>query len=136
MLFRKKKDKKREPLFFTYKLIEVDDAEADPVVASYTYIQAEHWRGFKRLRLSSYGYEPAEQGIAALSGKDLTGAAITLRVFGGNHVRANVLVDNHEIGTVWDYSFDQFAALRDGKINGARVEIRDGVSYLFYRMQG
>ena len=62
MLFRKKN---KEPM---------------PDVA-FTYPQSENYRGFKRIKLSSYGYKPAEDGIQALTGKDLAGSDVKLSIY-------------------------------------------------------
>ena len=54
--------------------------EPVPDVA-FTYPQSEHYNGFKRIKLSSYGYKPAEDGIQALTGKDLAGSKIKISIF-------------------------------------------------------
>ena len=115
MLF-KKKPKKEKP------------------IAVFSYTQAEHYRGFKRIKLSSYGYAPALDGIKALADADLSGSRIEASIFGGDSPRAVVSVGKHEVGTIWEHSFDKFAALRSGKVVAVRVEIRDGDAYLFYKV--
>ena len=102
--------------------------------ASYTYTQAEDYKGFKRLKLSSYGHEPAEAGIRALSDADLTGAKIKIDIFEDDYPRAVFSVGKHEVGTIWKRSFDKYTALKNGKISAIRLEIRDGESYLFYKV--
>ena len=102
--------------------------------AFYVYTQAENYRGFKRIKLSSYGHKPAEDGIRALADADLTGADIRISIYGGDSPRAAVSVGSHEAGTIWKHSFDKFASLRNGKVTAVRLEIRDGESYLFYKV--
>lgn len=115
MLF-KKKPKKEKP------------------IAVFSYTQAEHYRGFKRIKLSSYGYAPALDGIKALADADLSGADIKISVFGGDSPRAVVSVGKDIAGTVWQHSFDKFSALKNGKVSAVRLEIRDGDAYLFYKV--
>ena len=117
-LFKKKKKTEPKPV---------------PPIA-YAYTQTENYRGFKRIKLSSYGYKPAQDGIHALTGSDLTGAEIQIRVFRDDAPRCVVVVGGYEIGTVWQHSFDQFDALSTGKVEAIRVEIRDGESFLFYKV--
>lgn len=100
----------------------------------YTYPQTENYRGFKRYKLSSYGYQPAQDGIRALTGVDLTGSRIAVSIFNDDSPRAVISVDKHVVGTIFDYSFDKFSALKNGKITAIRLEIRDGDSYLFYKV--
>lgn len=100
----------------------------------YTYPQTENYRGFKRYKLSSYGHQPAQDGIRALTGVDLTDSRITVSVFGGDSPRAVISVGQHEVGTIWKHSFDKFTTLKSGKISAIRLEIRDGDSYLFYKV--
>ena len=99
----------------------------------YDYIQSENYRGFKRYRLSSYGNKSAQDGIAALSGKDLTGAEIRIAVKNVDKTECAVVsVGKREVGVIWKDSFDRFQDLKQGSIDKVRVEIRDGDSYLFY----
>ena len=102
--------------------------------AVYTYPQTEDFRGFKRIKLSSYGYKPAEDGIRALAGKDLAGSDIKLSIYMDDSPRAMVSVNGTAVGTIWKHSFDKFTTLKNGKIVAVRVEIRDGESYLFYKV--
>ena len=106
--------------------------EPVPDVA-FTYPQSEHYRGFKRIKLSSDGYKPAEDGIQALTGKDLAGSKIKISIFMDDAPRAMVSVNGTAVGTIWKHSFDKFTTLKNGKIAAVRVEIRDGESYLFYK---
>ena len=106
--------------------------EPVPDVA-FTYPQSEHYNGFKRIKLSSYGYKPAEDGIQALTGKDLAGSKIKISIFMDDSPRAMVTIDGTAVGTIWKRSFDKFTSLKNGKITAVRVEIRDGESYLFYK---
>ena len=106
--------------------------EPVPDVA-FTYPQSEHYRGFKRIKLSSHGYKPAEDGIQALTGKDLAGSKIKISIFMDDAPRAMVSVNGTAVGTIWKHSFDKFTTLKNGKIAAVRVEIRDGESYLFYK---
>lgn len=106
--------------------------EPAPDVA-FTYTQSENYRGFKRIKLSSYGYKPAEDGIQALTGKDLAGSDIKLSIYMDDSPRAMVSVNGTAVGTIWKHSFDKFTSLKNGKITAVRVEIRDGESYLFYK---
>lgn len=101
--------------------------------AAFTYPQSENYRGFKRIKLSSYGYAPALDGIKALADADLSGSRIEVSVFGGDSPRAVVSVGSHELGTVWD-RYDAFDVLRSGKVAAVRVDIRDGDAYLFYKV--
>lgn len=114
MLFRKK-PKKEKP------------------AAVFGYTQAERYRGFKRIKLSSYGHAPAMNGIRALADADLSGAVITVSIFGGDSPRAVVSIGSHELGTVWD-RYDAFDALRSGEVAAVRVEVRDEDAYLFYKV--
>ena len=100
--------------------------------AFYIYSQSEDYKGFKRIKLSSYGHKPAEDGIRALSNKDLSGENIKVSIYEGEHPRAVISVGKYEVGTIWKDSFDKFNALKSGKISKMRLEIRDGDSYLFY----
>ena len=116
MLF-KKKPKKEKP------------------AAVFSYTQAEHYRGFKRIKLSSYGYAPALDGIKALADADLSGSRIEVSIYGGEYPRAAVSVGKHEVGTIWEYSYgDVYKALRSGKVAAVRVDIRGGDAYLFYKV--
>lgn len=115
MLFRKK-PKKEKP------------------AAVFSYTQAEHYRGFKRIKLSSYGYAPALDGIKALADADLSGSRIEVSIYGGDSPRAVVSVGKHEVGTIWQHSFDKFSALKNGKVSAVRLDIRDGDAYLFYKV--
>jgi hypothetical protein len=45
-----------------------------------------------------------------------------------------VCVGQYEVGTIWKRSFDQFGALLGGKVTAVRLEIRDGESFLFYKV--
>ena len=78
--------------------------------AVFTYPQTKNYRGFKRIKLSSYGYQPALDGIAALSGTDLTGATITITVFTDDNPRAVVSEGQYEVGAIWKHSFNQWTA--------------------------
>ena len=100
---------------------------------TFTYPQAENYRGFKRIKLSSYGYKPAEDGIQALTGKNLAGSDVKLSIYMDDSPRAMVSVNGTAVGTIWKHSFDKFTTLKNGKIVAVRVEIRDGESYLFYK---
>ena len=99
----------------------------------YIYTQAEHYRGFKRIKLCSYGHAPAEDGIRKLTGKDLSGANIKIGIFEDEYPRAVVSVAGNEVGTIWKHSFDRFDDVKSGQIEAVRLEIRDGESYLFYK---
>ena len=102
--------------------------------AFFVYTQTESYRGFKRIKLSSYGHKPAMDGIHFLADADLTGAEIKISIYGGEYPRAVVSVGNHEVGTIWKHSFDKFPSLKAGKVDAVRLEIRDGESYLFYKI--
>ena len=102
--------------------------------AFYVYTQTENYKGFKRIKLSSYGYQPALDGIRRLADADLSGADIKISVFGGDSPRAVVSVGKDIAGTVWQHSFDKFSALKNGKVSAVRLEIRDGDAYLFYKV--
>ena len=115
MLFKKKPKQEKPDTFFVYT-------------------QTENYRGFKSIKLSSYGYKPAEDGIRALADADLTGADIKISIYGGDSPHAVVSVGKHEVGTIWKHSFDKFTALKNGKFVAVRLEIRDGESYLFYKV--
>lgn len=115
MLF-KKKPKKEKP------------------AAVYSFTQTENYRGFKRTKLSSYGYKPAMDGIAYLSNVDLTGAEIKISIYGGEHPRAVASVGSHEAGTMWEYNSTAFGLFKNKKVEAVRLEIRDGDAYLFYKM--
>lgn len=104
-----------------------------PLVA-YTYKQSATNDGFRRIKLSSHGYQPAMDGILALAGADLTNADITVNIFGGDSPRGVVVVDGHEVGTIWETSFDKFKQLTEGGIDSIRIEIRGNESYLFYKV--
>lgn len=119
MLFKKKK--------------KVTAPAAPKPSAVYSYPQTQNYRGFKRIKLSSYGYQPAQDGIAALSGADLSNATITISVILDEYPRAVVSVGPHVVGTIWKRNFDQFGALLDGRVSAVRLEINDGDSYLFYK---
>ena len=108
-------------------------APAAEPVAVYTYPQTKNYRGFKRYKLSSYGYEPAQVGIKWLSGSDLSDATITMSIF-MDYPRATFSVDGNVVGAIWEHSFDNFPALRDGKVSAVRLEIRDGDAYIFYKI--
>ena len=54
MLFRKKPKQEKPNVF-------------------YVYTQTENYKGFKRIKLSSYGYARALDGIKALADADLAG---------------------------------------------------------------
>lgn len=103
-------------------------------LAIFNYSQTKNYRGFKRYKLSSYGHEPAQDGIAALRDADLTDSQISISVIMDEYPRAVICVDQYEVGTIWRHSFDQFPALMDGKVSAVRVEIRDGESFLFYKV--
>lgn len=115
MLFRKKPKQEKPDVF-------------------YVYTQTENYKGFKRIKLSSYGYQPALDGIRRLADADLSGADIKISVFGGDSPRAVVSVGKDIVGTVWQRSFDKFSALKNGKVSAVRLEIRDGDAYLFYKV--
>lgn len=102
---------------------------------SYTYKQSEDYQGYKRIKLSSYNYKPAQDGIRALSGKDLTGSTIKITVVSKPGAPyATVMVGKHIVGTIFKTSFDKFTSLKNGKVDGIRLEIQDGDSYLFYHI--
>lgn len=103
--------------------------------AVFSYPQTKNYRGFKRIKLTSYGYQPAQDGIAALSGVDLTDATIDiLMVDKPGSPYAIVKVGPHHVGTIFSSNFDQFGALLSGKVTAVRLEIRDGESFLFYKV--
>lgn len=103
--------------------------------AVFTYPQTKNYRGFKRIKLTSYGYQPAMNGIAAVSKMDLTDATIDiLLVTKTDSPYAIVKVGPHHVGTIWKRNFDQFGALLDGRVSAVRLEINDGDSYLFYKI--
>lgn len=104
------------------------------VFCSYEYIQSDTYRGYKRQKLSSYAYEPAMQGVAALSGKDLTGANIRLDFINDEYPRVLVYVGPHLAGSIWDYNCDHFADIIGGNVSSVRVEVRGSESYLFYKV--
>ena len=99
----------------------------------YVYTQTENYKGFKRIKLSSYGHQAALDGIHRLADADLSGAEIKISVFGGDSPRAVVSVGKDIVGTIWKHSFDKFNAMKSGKVDAVRLEIRDGESYLFYK---
>lgn len=108
---------------------------APTAAISYKYIQSDNYRGFKRLRLTAYGYAPAMKGVKAVSKMDITGAEITINIIGGEHTRAEVYVGRHHVGTIWKQAFDEFSIFKNGKVQAVRVEIRNGnESYLFYKV--
>ena len=100
--------------------------------AVYTYPQTEDFRGFKRIKLSSYGYKPAQDGIRALTGKDLSGSKIKISIFADDNTRAVVSVDDHILGSIWE-RFDNFDLLRRGKIAAVHLVVEDGDAVLFYK---
>jgi hypothetical protein len=102
---------------------------------TYIYKQSKNYRGYKRIRLTSYNYQPAQDGIRALSGADLSEADIKITVVDKpGEPYATVMVGPHLAGTIFRSSFDRFDDLRDGKVVGVRLEVRDGESYLFYKV--
>ena len=102
---------------------------------TYKFTQAEDFRGFKRIKLSSYGYAPAQDGIRAVSAMDLTGKEIQLVVVDKpKEPYVVVLVGKHHVGTIFKHNFDKFSSLKAGKVSAARLEIRDGDAYLFCKM--
>ena len=105
-----------------------------PVGINYVYSQAENHDGFKRVKLTSYGYKPAMNGINALSGKDLSKAEIKITVIEDEYPRAVVSVKNHQVGTIFKRNFDNFNALKKGKFNHVHLVIEDGESHLFYKV--
>ena len=115
MLFKKKQKQKKPDVF-------------------YVYTQTDNYKNFKRIKLSSYGYRPALDGIRRLADADLSDAEIKISVFGGDSPRAVVSVGKDIAGTIWQHSFDKFSALKNGKVSAVRLEIRDGDAYLFYKV--
>ena len=102
---------------------------------NYIYTQADTYRGYKRIKLSSYGYKPAQDGIKAVSRMDLSGADIKIVVCDKpDSPYALVLVGKHHVGTIFKNSFDKFNDLKNGKVDSIRLEIRDGDAYLFYHI--
>lgn len=105
-----------------------------PAGINYLYSQAENHDGFKRVKLSSYGYKPAMNGVDALSGKDLSKAEIKITVIEDEYPRAVVSVKNHEVGTIFKRSFSNFDLIKKGKINQVYLVVEDGESHLFYKV--
>lgn len=102
---------------------------------TYTFTQTENYKGFKRIKLTSYGYEPAQAGIKAVSKMDLTGKDISIIVVDKpSSPYAIVKVGKHHIGTIFKNSFSDFSKLKTGKVSAVRVEIRDGESFIFYKV--
>lgn len=119
--FKKKSQQK------TQKQTERIDSEK-----SMTYKQSHSFRGFKRIKLSSYGHKPSLDGIAAFTDKDLSEATITVRVIKGENSRAEVYVDGQQVGTVWADSWTEcFEDLKNNRVDKVMVLIQDGESYLF-----
>lgn len=102
--------------------------------AIYKYTQTENYRNFKRIKLSSYGYKTAEKNIKELANKDLTDATIEIKIFDDKTPRAEVYIMRRQVGTIWPRSFDKYSSMKRGGIKGARIEIRDGDAYLFYKI--
>ena len=100
----------------------------------YVYTQTENYKGFKKIKLSSYGYQPSLDGIRRLADADLSGTEIKISIYGGDSPRAVVSVDKDIAGTIWQHSFDKFSALKNGRMSAVRLEIRDGDAYLFYKV--
>ena len=98
------------------------------------YIQSDNYRGFKRVKLSSYGYAPAQEGIKALTGTNLSGYEIrTILVDKPDSPYLIVMVGKNHVGTLFGSSFDGLNLFRNGSIKAVRLEIRDGDAYLFYK---
>lgn len=101
--------------------------------AFYVYVHSDHYRGFKRYRLSTYGHVPAMNGLRALSGKSLTGASVKLSVYEDEHPRIVVSVGKYEVGTLWAHSFDRFNDVKNGLIEKVHLELYDDGAYVFLK---
>ena len=100
---------------------------------SITYKQSHSFRGFKRIKLSSYGNKESLDGIAAFTDKDISEATITVRVIKGENSRAEVYVEGQQVGTVWADSgwAEYYEDLKNNRVDKVMVRIEDGESYLF-----
>lgn len=99
------------------------------------YIQSDSFRGFKRTKLTAYGYNPALDGIKALTGKDLKGAEITtIFVEKPKAPYLLIMVGNHHVGTLFD-NFSGLDLFRNGSVKAVHLDIKDGNAYLFYKAE-
>ena len=101
------------------------------------FTQAESFRGFKRAKLSTYGYKPIEKSLAKLKPYDFTGRSITLRGIkydGGRCLL--VLVDGNHIGTMFGKTYeDVYKAILKGKATAAYVMVNDDEKvFLFVKL--
>ena len=99
--------------------------------ASYTYTQSDDRSGFRRVKLSSYGHKPAENGIRALAGSDLSLKVIKVDIYKDAYPRAVFSIGRHELGTIWD-RYDCFKPIAKGQARAMRIEIDSGDAFLYY----
>ena len=109
-----------------------EQKKTETKASEYNYEQSKNYRGFKRVKLSSYGHKLSEAGIAVLTGSDLSDAAINIRVIADQYPRVEVRVNGNQVGTIWKRSNEEYYQwFKSGSVDKARVEISDGDSYLF-----
>lgn len=118
-------------LFKTKKSIKT--AEPVPVVLQeYTVPHAEHYDGFKRIKIATYKDARAYKGIKALGRTPIKAVTFSF-VKSGNYRPLHILANAKYIGTIWRDSWEQYYKdIKAEKIQAAHIEILDQDEVFLY----
>ena len=99
-------------------------------IITLTYQHSEHFRGFKRIHLSTYGFQPVQDGIRSIIGSPI--AVVELQLIRDNAsftepIRVlKVFADGVHIGTYFENSPNQYLdMLLDNQIDKVHIELED-----------
>lgn len=107
-------------------------ATTETPILALEYIQTPYLRGSDCIKLASYDYKKAEDGIAAVSSLDYHKLKVTATIYAGKHPRVEIFLDQHQIGTIWQRSWpDHYDDFKSRRIEKVSAKISDGQSWLF-----
>ena len=116
-------------------------ANNEPVVLwNKTFTQSGSFRGFRRIKLTTYGEDLVQDTLAyfAQSGYNFKGCTIKLEslsitgTFTDRLLRVvNVFVDGKRIGCVYDNGTSQYDLLANSEYDKVHLRVEDGEVYLF-----
>ena len=110
------------------------------VIWTKTYNQAKSFKGFKRIRLTTYKERDVDATLSYFAGRnyDFTNSAIQfqyVRVMNGSVIGGfsvvNVYADAKRIGCIYDTNYDNFDLLTKENIDSAYLRVDNGDVYLF-----
>lgn len=132
-------------LFDLFKTPPAADSDPSKTLLSMTFKHSKGFRGFKRIRLTTYGDKVAQKNIKKLLDAEISDVTLTVKVDNKNFTEPeyliDVAVDGLHIGTHYaNGDNSRIDAVRSGMVDKVHIRLEDGGdrfnSYLFIHIKG